>query len=146
MTTAQNFWSSNLFDFCNTQTLYSCCCLPCTTMMAIHNQHNDKRITLTSCCIISLPFTFYNFYPQISFLSYSIILTTLISSLRNNVRGKNNIVSDQTCSDPFYDVFVTSICPHLSLAQTMRQQIFEEEQTYKIIDQGSPEKQKIERN
>jgi hypothetical protein len=68
----------------------------------------------------------------------------MISTLRNTVREQDGITSDQTCTDPFYDVLVTAVCPHLSLAQTMRQQNFSKEQTYKIITEyDAPKKQEI---
>jgi len=146
MTNNKPIWSSNLFDCCNTETLSACCCLPFTTIATTHELHKKPSLTASTCCVLAMPFAFYNFYPEIAIISYNIMLTTIISSIRNTVREQDGIISDQTCTDPFYDVFVTAICPHLSLAQTMRQQKFSKEQTYKIIvEYDAPKKEEITR-
>lgn len=144
--TNNTIWNTNLFDCCNTETLSACCCLPFATLTTTQQQFQNPKITTSTCCAISAPLLIYNLYPQIAIISYNIILTTMISTLRNTVREQEDIISDQTCTDPFYDVFVTAVCPHLSLAQTMRQQKFSKEQTYKIIvEYDAPKKQEITR-
>lgn len=146
MNTRMNTWSSNLFDCFNIETLAACCCLPFTTLTTAHEQHNNPKLSTSTCCILSTPIVLYNFYPQIAIVSYNILMTTVISATRHTVREQEGIISDQTCTDPFYDVIVTAVCPHLSLAQTMRQQKHSKEQIYKIInDDEPPKKQEMDR-
>ena len=115
-------WSTNLFDCCNTQTAAACCCFPCTLLHTVQKEHQNKQLTCINCALLTLSFGSYLIDPVFGYLIYQINMISLTSSLRNDVRETDKIVSDQTCTDKCYDVTVTALCPALSLAQVMRQQ------------------------
>ena len=126
-------WSSNLFDIYNTETISSCCCFTFTLISTVHNEYKNPKITCINCTLLSLPLGIYFINPFIASLSYQVVSLSITSSLRNSIRNSEEIVSDQTCSDNCYDNSVTALCPHLSLAQTLRQQSNRDNRTYEVI-------------